>query len=215
MQTQRQGAQTGDRSSRFCEITYVEAATKLLYHFNLERRGNLVADTTIKLASVEDVKLLHPLLVRTINSMDIYDPRSRRAEIEKYSIEYLIDLISEDEDSIILSWENECISGFLITRPDDDIRWLCWFGVFPDYRGRGIGEALIINMLDRAKNKKVHKIWCDTRANNTYSIAIMQRNGFKKLCELKNHWFNQDYLLWETFPAGEYAKNRNENIEPS
>ncbi|MCJ9671595.1 MULTISPECIES: N-acetyltransferase [unclassified Neorhizobium] len=166
---------------------------------------------SLKLGSTRDIRILHPLLIETILSTDIYDARARRAEAEKYSAKYLEELAGKDEHSIILSWDGDRISGFLITRPDDDILWLCWFGVFPRYRGKGIGEALIRDMLERARQRGVHKIWCDTRASNRYSIAIMQRNGFKNLCELKNHWFNQDYLLWETFPDGDNSGNINDD----
>ena len=45
-----------------------------------------------------------------------------------------------------------------------------------------------------------HKVWCDSRADNVESIATLERAGFRRIASLENHWFNQDYLLWECVP---------------
>jgi len=33
------------------------------------------------------------------------------------------------------------------------------------------------------------------------SIATLERAGFRRIARLENHWFNQDYLLWECVPG--------------
>jgi putative acetyltransferase len=51
-------------------------------------------------------------------------------------------------------------------------------GVHPDYRQRGLGEALLRACIGKAKSKGLTRIELETRADNAASIALYQKVGF-------------------------------------
>jgi ribosomal protein S18 acetylase RimI-like enzyme len=90
--------------------------------------------------------------------------------------------------------------GFSITRHDADLWWICWFGVVPSARGDGVGRKLIENVIKVARARGVPKVWCDTRSENEKSIRILWEIGFERICDIRGHWFGQDYVLWQIRP---------------
>lgn len=97
-------------------------------------------------------------------------------------------MVAEDSSGII---------GFVFNRFDDYLIWIEWFGVDQDARREGVGSALIQALVRIAPKRKAHKIWCDTRSTNEPAKATFLKNGFRDLVELKNHWYGEDYILWE------------------
>ena len=109
-------------------------------------------------------------------------------------------MIAADVDSVLVATVNTQIVGFCFSNIDDGLIWLSWFGVRPEYRRHGIGTALL-NALDaRAKRAGAHKVWCDCRTDNVASRATLADSGYREICTLVNHWYGQDFLLWEHWP---------------
>lgn len=53
-------------------------------------------------------------------------------------------------------------------------------GVLAPYRGRGIGEALIRNAIEKAKIKGLTRIELTVRENNKPAVALYEKLGFEK-----------------------------------
>lgn len=51
-------------------------------------------------------------------------------------------------------------------------------GVHPEFRGRGIGEALVRACLDKTPRKGITRIELDVRADNAPAIALYRKLGF-------------------------------------
>jgi len=132
-----------------------------------------------------------------ISPLSYYNEWALREEMEKYSTERLKDLAEKTPDSIFLAVLNDEIAGFCINSYDDGLIWLAWFGVRSRYRGRGIGATLLQELENSARRRRCHKIWCDTRTDNLLSQSVLARAGFSKICILSNHWYGQDFFLWE------------------
>jgi ribosomal protein S18 acetylase RimI-like enzyme len=132
-----------------------------------------------------------------IDTTNIYNDVAKSYEREYYTDAYLSHLIQDDPESVVASFDDNVLTSFAISRRDNGPWWLSWFAVAPAHRGKGLGKRVLATILDTLPKRGIHKLWCDTRVNNQYSINILVELGFNRLCRVENHWCNQDYFLWE------------------
>lgn len=147
---------------------------------------------------LEDVSRL---VADVIQPLEYYNERARSEEIAKYGPTQLQAMSKEDPDSVLVARSGNSVAGFCLSRYDDGLVWLSWFGVAPDFRENGVGEALLRALASTLSRRRAHKVWCDTRTSNVRSQRLLQRVGFVQLAELKNHWYGQDFFLWEWYPG--------------
>lgn len=137
-------------------------------------------------------------LVRSvIEPLEYYNERARSEEIAKYGTEELIALATRDRFSVLVALSSGVESGFCISEYDDGLIWLDWFGVASAFRHRGIGNSLLRALEESTAARQCHKIWCDSRTSNLASEAVLARSGYSKICTVQNHWYGQDFFLWE------------------
>ena len=136
----------------------------------------------------------------TIEPLQYYNERARREELAKYSQEGLRGLMDEEAEAVLVARFGARIVGFCVSRYDDGTVWLSWFGTSADARGKGVGSALLAALAQSLSRRRAHKIWCDTRVENVRSGAVLERAGFKRIATIANHWYGQDFHLWEWYP---------------
>jgi ribosomal protein S18 acetylase RimI-like enzyme len=136
-----------------------------------------------------------------IRSLPYYNDRAKREEVAKYSEDELQCMSREDPDSILLARGDEGAVGFCLSYYDDGLVWLSWFGVLDGFRKQGIGRALLFALAATLPKRQAHKIWCDTRTENTGSQHVLECVGFKRIAQVVNHWYGQDFILWEWYPG--------------
>lgn len=158
--------------------------------------------STIGPVSAHEIDALATLMREIIEPLSYYNEPARRSEIAKYQPAALHSMFAEDSQSILVARDADGLTGFCISAYDDATIWLYWFGVAPRARGRGLGSALITALSATLTSRGAHKVWCDSRTDNKESIAVLERAGFQRVATLENHWFNQDYYLWECYPTG-------------
>lgn len=61
-------------------------------------------------------------------------------------------------------------------------------GVIPDYRGRGVGNALISAACTLAKRWQSERLLLEVRAGNVAAIALYRRHGFSEDGRRKNYY---------------------------
>lgn len=145
----------------------------------------------------EDAQETAELLDRVVSSLDYYNERARREELAKYTKTQLLQIIQEEPDAVLVARWSGKIVGFCISYYDDGLIWLSWFGVDDACRGQGVGRTLLEALEATAGRRHAHKIWCDTRVPNEKSARVLVAAGFQRLTMLKNHWYGQDFYLWE------------------
>lgn len=150
----------------------------------------------IRCATAGDVSDIVALFARVVEPLDIYSKAARLDEIGKFSQAELERRIADDTRAIALAFVNNTLAGFAITEDQRGPIWINWYGVNPDCRGHGVGQAILNHLITSAPDREATRIWCDTRTNNASSIAVLKKLGFEQLCELKNHWHGQDFYLW-------------------
>ncbi len=151
----------------------------------------------IRNAELYDLEQIEKLFVQTVNEIPYYNELAKSNEISHYTFENLIEKIKEDKYSIIIAIENDKLLGFCFNRFDDYTIWLEWIITQKDYRKSGIGNMILKKLQEYSLKRKCHKIWCDCRTTNAISKSFLEKFGFKFIVELKNHWYKQDFYIFD------------------
>jgi ribosomal protein S18 acetylase RimI-like enzyme len=137
------------------------------------------------------------LFSQVVKPLPYYNEVAKATELAKYLPTSLRHSLTKDPDSILVARITDRIAGFCFSHNDDGVVWLSWFGVHPQYRGMGIGSALLSKLEETVRNGRSHKIWCDCRTENDASKDALSKQGYLPLCTVRNHWYGQDFILWE------------------
>lgn len=156
---------------------------------------------TVHPATAPDVDAVAALMRRTIEPLAYYNDRARQAELARYTADGLHALMAADPQAVLVARDDTGVVGFCVSRFDDGTIWLSWFGTDARARGRGVGASLLAALAATLPSRQAHKIWCDSRTDNVESKAVLERAGFRRIATLTNHWYGQDYFLWEWYPA--------------
>ncbi|WP_339875372.1 GNAT family N-acetyltransferase [uncultured Algoriphagus sp.] len=155
--------------------------------------------TEIDFAKSTDLEQIESLFLEIIESIPYYNDLAKENEIKRYTKAELEFKLVEDPFSIISAKQDGIVIGFCFSRFDDFTIWLEWFGISPNHQRQGIAKLLLEKLEFSAEARKCHKIWCDTRTENKRSSDVLEKNGFSKIVEIKNHWYGQDFFLWQKF----------------
>lgn len=137
------------------------------------------------------------LMGEVIAAVPYYSDEAKRSEIAKYPEDALCEAAGADPDAVLVARSGGSVVGFCVSRPDDGLTWLSWFGVDPAWRGAGVADALLARLEEAARARGVHKVWCDSRTTNLPSRRVLARAGFREICTVENHWYGQDFVLLE------------------
>ncbi len=146
-----------------------------------------------------EIDALAMLMRDTIQPLRYYNERAISAELTKYTPDTLRALAADDPHAILVARDGEGLIGFCVSRYDDGTIWLSWFGTALRARGRGIGASLLAALAATLPSRHAHKIWCDSRTDNKQSKSVLTRAGYRQIATLTNHWYGQDYYLWEYY----------------
>lgn len=150
--------------------------------------------------AAHEMDALATLMRDTIQPLVYYNEMAIRAELIKYTAEKLRARAAGDPHAVIVARDEAGLTGFCVSRFDDGTVWLDWFGTASRARGRGIGAALLAALAATLPSRNAHKIWCDSRTDNKESKSALERAGYTRITTLVNHWYRQDYFLWECIP---------------
>ena len=147
-----------------------------------------------------EIDALATLMHDIIEPLTYYNEPARLAELARYTPAALRSLVADDPRNVLVARDGSGLTGFCVSHYDDGTVWLSWFGTDPRARGRGVAAALLAALAKTLPSRHAHKVWCDTRVDNTPSQSVLVRAGFRRIATLTNHWFGQDYFLWEWYP---------------
>ena len=147
----------------------------------------------------EEAETVASLFRDVLLGIPYYNDAAKTHESAKYSSESLCESMAVDPDSVLVARTEQTPIGFCISRPDDGVIWLAWFGVHAAHRREGIGSALLEKLEETVRRGRSHKIWCDCRTDNHESLTVLRRHNYMELCTVRRHWYGQDFILWEKF----------------
>jgi len=78
------------------------------------------------------------------------------------------------------------------------------FGMLVDraWRGRGVGSALVLAAVDRARGQGLHKLCLEVFAHNTAAIALYRKCGFAEEGRRVKQYRRASGELWDTIVMG-------------
>lgn len=107
---------------------------------------------------------------------------------EPWSLKSFQDSFSYSGNYYLVAWEDNRIVGFIGLMAVGEEADITNVAVLPSYRKKKIGSALVIRMLELAKEEEIHKIMLEVRASNEAAIRLYEKYGFQFLCKRKNYY---------------------------
>jgi ribosomal protein S18 acetylase RimI-like enzyme len=153
----------------------------------------------LRYATSDDVLELRSAFEVIVTPLVVYNQAMRNEQLATYTPDYFLEKITGDTRSIALAETQKGLSGYVITTYQGGPIWIDWVLIKPDAQGMGVGEKLVKFVMQEAKARNSHKVWCDTRTDNHPAIKLFKKFNFELKCELKDHWQHQDYYIWERF----------------
>ena len=105
---------------------------------------------------------------------------------------------------ILSSYKSGCV--FLVSIVDDKVVGYAGFYISGDitnicvsneYRGRGIGKALVESLVNTAKSMSLTDLFLEVRVSNNIAIALYEKCGFKYVTTRKKYYKNgEDALIY-------------------
>ena len=79
-----------------------------------------------------------------------------------------------------------------------DERDVCNVATVPEFRGMGVGKALVASLIESARNGGASVIMLEVRKSNAAAIALYEKAGFTRVGERKNFYTRprEDALLY-------------------
>ena len=71
-----------------------------------------------------------------------------------------------------------------------------------DWRGRGVGTALVGAAIDYAREHDAYKISLEVWPHNAAAIALYEKFGFEREGYLRKHWRRRNGELWDSVVMG-------------
>ena len=131
------------------------------------------------------------------------------AELEKlcFSDPWSENSIASELDNKLAFWlvatEEERVAGYIGSQMVMDETDMMNVAVHPDYRRKGIAEALVNTLVENLQKLGSHCLTLEVRASNAPAIALYGKLGFSEIGRRKNYYRNprEDALIlrkeWE------------------
>ncbi len=150
--------------------------------------------------SAKDIPQTHKLLHSVIRHHNCYSNEACRVWEHFYTPARLKKSLRDKNWLCLIAKDKNKIIGFAnIFQIYGGVARSDWTLVHPDYRHHGVGHALMAAKFKECKKLGCHKIETDSIVGNEFGKRLLEETGWKKIANLKNHWFGQDYYLWERF----------------
>ena len=135
-----------------------------------------------------EMKAEHVPQVAQLEKMCFADPWSEMSiESELRSI-WSYWLVALEEDRVV---------GYVGSQSSIDEADIMNVAVQPDFRRRGVAEALIIRLVSDLKVRGIHALLLEVRVSNTPAITLYEKLGFCQVGRRKNYYHNpkEDALI--------------------
>jgi ribosomal-protein-alanine N-acetyltransferase len=82
------------------------------------------------------------------------------------------------------------IRGYAVLMPVVDEAELLSIGVAADQQRKGLGRAMLLEMLDVAREKNIRRVFLEVRASNAAALALYRSAGFVEIGLRRDYYRN-------------------------
>ncbi|WP_438347963.1 GNAT family N-acetyltransferase [Paenibacillus sp. FA6] len=146
---------------------------------------------TIRPITEQDIPFLWKMLYESLYVREGQEPFSREVIKEPVISKYVDDWGKEgDMGYIAVNSEGHSIGSITIRYFNEDNKGFGYINndipelgmaIMPEYRGRGIGTALLKRLFDGMKERGIKRISLSVDPNNLAAVKLYQRFGFKEV----------------------------------
>ena len=136
----------------------------------------------------------HVTAVAELEKICFSDPWSEKSVASELNNKLALWLVAEEESRV---------AGYIGSQTCGDESDVMNVAVHPDFRRRGIAEALVKDLVDQLKAIGSRCLTLEVRASNAPAIALYEKMGFVEVGRRKNYYRNprEDALImrkeWE------------------
>ncbi len=154
---------------------------------------------SVRFATKRDLTAVSKFGTPVVKSMKFYNKEHTARNIYELSTKDLSKTFREHKNSIVIAvTEASRVIGFCTHFPGHGhVDWLDWLLVDGGFRKLGVGRALIDFVMQDAKKRGCHKVWCDTNPHNKNAVNFFTRMGFRRIGVAQKHAFREDEIFWE------------------
>ena len=138
--------------------------------------------------NIVEMNEVHVTQVAELEKRCFPDPWSERSIASELSNQLALWLVAED---------NGVVTGYIGSQTVPDESDMMNVAVHPDYRRRGIAEALVNTLCDALKERGSVSLTLEVRASNEPSKALYEKLGFEQVGRRPNYYRNpkEDALI--------------------
>ena len=143
---------------------------------------------------IETMKSSHVAQIAQLEKICFSDPWSEKS-------------IASELNNELAFWltamEGEQVAGYIGSQTVMDESDMMNVAVHPDFRRRGIAEALVNELVARLKSRESRSLTLEVRVSNLSAITLYEKLGFSQIGRRKNYYRNprEDALIlrkeWE------------------
>ena len=131
--------------------------------------------------TITQMKTAHVPQVARLEKLCFTDPWSEQSVASELGNPLSLWLVAE---------ENGAVLGYIGSQTVMDESDMMNVAVHPDYRRRGIGQALVLTLAQRLKEKGSRSLALEVRTSNAPAIALYEKLGFTRAGLRKNYYRN-------------------------
>lgn len=139
------------------------------------------------------------MIIETMNAAHV----AQIAQLEKicFSDPWSEKSVASELNNPLALWltavEGERVTGYIGSQTVMDETDMMNVAVHPDFRRRGIAEALVNELVARLKSRESRSLTLEVRASNLSAITLYEKLGFSQIGRRKNYYRNprEDALI--------------------
>ncbi len=115
-----------------------------------------------------------------------------------------LELLSQAPEMLWVAEAGGAVVGYWVGRRIGDEAELQNLAVHPDWRGRGVGRALLADFIDAMDGDGNTVIFLEVRASNHAAIALYEAQGFREIDRRKGYYAKppEDAVVMARAPKG-------------
>lgn len=160
-------------------------------------KGTQEKQLLVRPGLVADIPQLYKMLMKEVEQNPYYNQITKSTEKERLTPAYLKHLHAIEPQLLMVGEVEGEIVGFIIACPHQGALIMDWALALDEYKSYHVSANVLRGFISHFDQGQWHKISAYVRTSNRRPALLLSAFKFKKSCVLKEHFFGEDYALWE------------------